>query len=143
MPSGALERRLAGYRQALRQADLAGEERIVRAASFSEAGGAEAAARLLSTHQPDAILALSDVVALGALSAVHRAGRRIPDDIAVLGYDDLPFAPFLEPALTTVRLPYASMGEDAIVWLAEAVRGRADGVLHRVYQPELVVRRSV
>jgi LacI family transcriptional regulator len=142
LPSGALERRLAGYREALRRAGLAGEERIVHATSFSEAGGAAAAADLLATQAPDAILALSDVVALGVLSAVHRAGRRIPDDIAVLGYDDLPFAPFLEPSLTTVRLPYASMGEDAIAGLADAVRGRADGMLHRVYQPELIVRRS-
>lgn len=96
------------------------------ASSFREAGGAEA----------------GRVCRHGALSALHRAGLRVPDDVVVVGYDDLPFAPYLVPALTPVRLPYAAMGEDAVSWLAEAVRGRVDGVLHQVYQPYLIIRDS-
>ncbi len=142
LPSRAVQRRLDGYRQALVEAGLGGQEQVVWAPTLSEAGGATATARLLATAHPDAIFALSDVLALGVLHAVHRAGLRVPKDIAVIGYDDLPFAPFLDPPLTTIRLPYEAMGRDAVRWLADAVRGRADALLHHVYEPELIVRDS-
>ncbi|MBI3974158.1 MAG: substrate-binding domain-containing protein, partial [Chloroflexi bacterium] len=73
----------------------------------------------------------------------RRAGLRVPHDVAVVGYDDLPFAAFLEPPLTTVRLPYDAMGRAAVAWLVAAVRGRADTRLRGVYQPKLVIRESV
>ncbi|HEX2185448.1 MAG TPA: substrate-binding domain-containing protein, partial [Chloroflexota bacterium] len=142
VPSRAVERRLEGVRMALAEAGLAGTERVEWVPELSEAGGAAGGAALLAAGRPDAILALSDVLALGVLSAVHRAGRRVPEDVAVAGYDDLPFAPYLEPPLTTVRLPYEAMGRAAVSWLIGAVRGRAASRLAERYQPELVVRES-
>jgi LacI family transcriptional regulator len=142
VPSRAVERRLEGLRMALAEAGLAGTERVEWVPELSEAGGAAGGAALLAAARPDAILALSDVIALGVLSAVHRTGRRVPEDVAVAGYDDLPFAPYLEPPLTTVRLPYEAMGRAAVSWLIGAVRGRAASRLAERYQPELVIRDS-
>ncbi len=144
VPSRAVERRLEGYRRALREAGLGEMERVVWAPELSEAGGAAAGAELLATRgqRPDAILALSDVLALGVLHAVRRAVLRVPEDVAVVGYDDLAFAPFLAPPLTTIRLPYDAMGRQAIDWLVAAVRGQADAPLRGLYRPELVVRES-
>jgi LacI family transcriptional regulator len=138
--SHAVSERLRGYRHALAEAAL--PERTVWAESLSEAGGAAAAARLLEGETPDAILALSDLVATGVRSTLYRAGLRVPDDVALAGYDDLPFAQYLTPPLTTVRLPYEEMGRAAVAWLVDAVRGRADSPLQRTYTPELVIRES-
>jgi DNA-binding LacI/PurR family transcriptional regulator len=142
VPSRAVQQRLQGYRQALAEAGLAGAEHVVWAGEIGEAGGSAAGTEALETGNPDAILVLSDVMALGVLHAIHRAGRRVPEDVAVVGYDDLSFAAFLEPPLTTTRLPYDDMGRAAVTWLVDAARGRAGGLLHAVYQPELVVRGS-
>lgn len=138
--SRAVSERVRAYREALADAGL--PERIFWAESLSEAGAAAAATRMLEQEPPDAIFALSDVLAIGVRSALGRSGLRVPEDVALVGYDDLPFAQFMTPALTTVRLPYEEMGQAAISWLVEAVRGRTDSPLQRVYMPQLVVRES-
>jgi LacI family transcriptional regulator len=140
--SSALEQRLHGYRNAIGAAGLGRGERIALAPRLDEEGGYETAERLLREDRPDAIFAVSDVLAMGALSAVQRAGLRVPDDVALVGYDDLPFARFLFPALTTMRQPYDSMGHAAVAWLVDAVRNRAERPLREVFQAELVVRSS-
>jgi len=135
--------RLRGYRQALADAGL--PEHIVWPDHLNETGGAEAAAQLPSAgarKRPDAILALSDLLAVGVRSALHRAGVRVPEDVALAGYDDLPFAQYMTPPLTTVRLPYEEMGRAAVAWLLDAVRGRATSPLQHVYDPKLVIRES-
>ncbi|MBR7826507.1 LacI family DNA-binding transcriptional regulator [Actinospica sp. MGRD01-02] len=89
-------------------------------ADFTREGGYEAAAKLLAAH-PDggltALIALNDLMAAGALAAARDAGRRVPEDLSVVGFDDLPFAADLSPALTTVRLPLRQMGERAMALL--------------------------
>lgn len=142
LPSRAVQQRLAGYRAAMADAGLAAQVRVTWAPALSEADGAAAAAALLEAERPDALFVLSDVLAIGVLHTLRRAGLRVPEDIAVVGYDDLPCAPFLAPPLTTVRLPYQEMGHAAVVWLLDAVRGRAAQPLHATYQSELILRES-
>ena len=140
--SRAVESRLQGYGRALAEAGLAPEGRVVWGAELSEAAGAAAAAGLLAERRPDGILALSDVVAAGVLHAVRRAGLRVPADVAVAGFDDLSFSPFLAPPLTTVRLPFDAMARAAVAWLVDAARGQSGEPLGRLYQPALIVRES-
>jgi DNA-binding LacI/PurR family transcriptional regulator len=140
--SAAVERRLRGYRRALAAAGLAETARVERGPELSEAAGAAVTARLLAGARPDAILAMSDVLAVGALHAVRAAGLRVPADVAVAGFDDLSFAPYLSPPLTSVRLPFEAMGAAAVAWLAAAVRGQASEPLRRRFPPELIVRES-
>ena len=141
-PSRAQRDRLEGYRQALADAGLAGAAHVELAVAPHPAAAVDAAARLLAERQPDAVFVLSDVLAVGVLHALRAAGRRIPEDVAVVGYDDFPYAPFLDPPVTSVRLPYAEMGAAAVRWLTAAVRAQAPGLLQETYRPELVVRAS-
>ena len=140
--SAAVEARLDGYRQTLR---AAGRDPgpILWVPDLSEHGGARAGTALLACPAGiDGVVVLSDVLAVGLLHTLWRAGRRVPEDVAVVGYDDLSFAPYLTPPLTSVRLPYDAMGRAAAAWLVSAARGRAESPLRRVFQPELVVRES-
>jgi len=95
--------RFAGYKQALGEHDLAQDPALVHTASFLPGSGRAAMERLLCLDQPPtAVFAASDVVAIGAMSAIHDAGRRIPDDVAIVGFDDIFLAAHVHPRLTTV-----------------------------------------
>ena len=84
-------------------------------ADFTREGGREAARRLLAEDDGiTALIALNDLMAAGVLAAAKEVGRRVPEDLSVIGFDDLPFAADLSPALTTVRLPLREMGERAM-----------------------------
>jgi LacI family transcriptional regulator len=83
----------------------------------------------------------SDVVALGAIGALREAGRRVPDDISIVGFDDIPLAAYFDPPLTTVRLPAFELGQAAGRALLERLADRA--IPHRTLLPtELIVRGS-
>jgi len=143
-PSRAQTARLDGYRRALAAAGLPTGP-VELAPTIDAAGGARAMRAVLEScagRDVDAVFALSDELAAGAMHALRELGRRIPDAVAIVGYDDLSYGVFLDPPLTTVRLPHAEMARAAVSWLVEAVPGRATAVLQRVHQPELVVRRS-
>ncbi|MEO3750079.1 LacI family DNA-binding transcriptional regulator [Streptomyces sp. B6B3] len=107
--------RLEGHRAALAEAGLAGDaERLTVHGRYDRASGYEGAVQLLS-REPDltAIVAANDTVALGVCAALRERGVRIPEDVSVTGFDDLPFAADAAPALTTVRLPLAEAGRIA------------------------------
>ena len=133
--------RLAGYQRALR--DRRGGRDLVRAGDFSRDSGEHAMARLL-TEAPelDAVFAASDLMAAGAVRALRRAGRRVPDDVAVVGFDDSEVARYTEPPLTSVRQPIDEMGREMVrLLLAQLDTGGA--VASPVILPtELVVRSS-
>ena len=136
----AAEDRLAGWRQAMRAVGLADD--AVEHGDFTEASG-ERAARALMTRHPDldGLVVASDLMAAGALRVLAATGRRVPDDIAVVGYDDLGVAERTSPPLTTVRQPVEEMAERATRLLLDRVDGRDGGHPVRLIIPPRLVRR--
>jgi LacI family transcriptional regulator len=106
--------RLLGVREALDEAGVALGPEAVEFAEFSHEGGRAATARLLERSRPTALIALSDVGAVGALAELRGRGLDVPGDISVVGFDDIPCAAQLAPALTTVRVPLERMGAEAV-----------------------------
>jgi DNA-binding LacI/PurR family transcriptional regulator len=135
--------RLDGYRDGLALAGLAGAGELVETGDFTEEGGAAAMARLLARpgRPVDAVFAASDLMAAGALRALRAAGRRVPDDVAVVGFEDSAVARYAQPPLTTVRQPIEEMGRQATRLLLAKVAGQAGG-MHLVLDVELIVRAS-
>ena len=103
---------MKGYRQALAQAGIACDEALVAQGDYTEDSGYYAAQRLLPA-EPTAIFAASDSMAIGAIKALTQAGRRVPEDISVGGYDDAPAATLVNPPLTTVQQLVIDLGKTA------------------------------
>ena len=120
--------RLAGVTDALAETGLTIGQIMLEQAEFSREGGRWATARLLVAHpageRPEAVLALSDVCAVGVLAELRERGIDVPGEIAVAGFDDIPLAADLAPALTTVRMPLLRMGAEAV---ALALRRQDEG----------------
>jgi DNA-binding LacI/PurR family transcriptional regulator len=135
--------RLEGWRDGLAGAGLAGAGDLVEPGDFTEEGGAAAMARLLERpgEPVDAVFAASDLMAAGALRALRAAGRRVPEDVAVVGFEDSAVARYAQPPLTTVRQPIEEMGRQATRLLLAQVAGEAGG-MHLILDTELVVRAS-
>jgi DNA-binding LacI/PurR family transcriptional regulator len=139
---GAGQDRLAGYRQALAAAGLPVDDGLVAEGDFSEASGV-AAMRSLLGRRPDvdAVFAANDLMAVGALRTLREAGRSVPADVAVVGFDDSPLSRVTEPPLSTVRQPVEEMGRRMAELLVRLItEGEAAGSL--VLPTELVVRAS-
>jgi LacI family transcriptional regulator len=116
--------RRAGYGQALGEAAFERNPQRELEADFTPAGGAEAACRLLQlSPYPDGIFAANDHLAVGLIHALQAAGRRVPDDVAVIGFDDIPVAQFLHPALSSVAVPAYELGAQAVQRLMRQMRG--------------------
>jgi LacI family transcriptional regulator len=112
---------------------------------FSEAGGQRAAAQLLAlpaAERPDAVFAANDIMAIGLLGTLVAAGLRVPDDIALAGFDDIPIARYVSPALTTIHVPIADLGIDALEALADRLESHETDTTTTVMPVRLVVRRS-
>ena len=139
MPAGI--DRLQGYREALAAAGL--EEGAVEDGNFTADGGAAAMRRILERgEQPDALFVASDLMARGALAVLGRAGIRVPDDIAIIGFDDSPVATSVSPQLTTMRQPSFAQGEQMAEVLLDLLAGRNPRHV-TMLDTELVVRDSV
>jgi len=111
---GAGQDRLAGYRAALSAAGLAADPALVVEGDFSEVSGLQAMRSLLACHADlDAVFAANDLMAIGALRALRDAGRRVPEAVAVVGFDDSPLSRVTEPPLSTVRQPLEGSGAEA------------------------------
>jgi LacI family transcriptional regulator len=130
-----------GYLAALRARGLVPDPAWMVEGDFTEAGGYLATQRLLPLA-PDAIFAASDVMAVGALRALREAGRRVPDQVALVGFDDLPFSARTDPPLTTVRQPIHRLGSMAVETLIDLFQGPDDRPRHIILPTELVVRSS-
>lgn len=135
--------RLRGYRSALAKY-LPGAETLELPGDFDEASGYEAGKLILAPAQrPDAVFAANDMMALGCLYAFNEAGVKVPADIALAGFDDIPLARFVHPTLTTMRVSIAELGGLALSRLLQAIE--ADGVADlapHTLAPELIVRES-
>jgi DNA-binding LacI/PurR family transcriptional regulator len=134
--------RLKGYRDALTEAGLTIDPTLEAIGDFTHAGGASAMARLLEAR-PDlnAVFAASDLMAVGALATLASAGRRVPADVAVVGYDDSPVATSTTPQLTSVRQPIESMGREVARLLLDGIETQ-DLVHRRVILTTELVRRA-
>jgi LacI family transcriptional regulator len=136
--------RLEGYCQALEAHQIAVDENLIVEGDYTEASGSIGAQRLLSAS-PTAIFAASDVMAIGALKAIREANLRVPEDVALVGFDDIPIAAAVEPALTTVHQPIEHMGSmaaDLLLNLLEHQPG-AQASANRIILPtRLAVRES-
>ena len=137
----AAQQRLQGYHEALSAAGIRHDDRLVAHAAFDAASGHRAMASLLAAGPLDAVFVASDVVAFGAFAAIREAGLRVPDDISLVGFDDIALAAFFDPPLTTVRLPAFDLGLAAGTALLDRIAGRP--VPDRTLLPtELIVRSS-
>lgn len=131
-----------GYELALQRAGIPLEASLVRMANnLDYDAGAQAAGGLMAlVEAPTAVFAVSDTLAIGAIKAFRRAGRRVPEDMAVLGFDDLPLSSVFEPALTTVSQPMRELGARAAEILLMRLAGQRPGSITLPHQ--LVVRDS-
>ena len=115
--------RLAGYRQALQEYGIAAQPEWIVSGNFDESSGYASAQQLLALpHPPQAIFAANDQMAIGALAAARTAGYSIPDDLAIVGFDDIPSAQYLQPPLTTVSLAIFDQGVKAMQQLLECIK---------------------
>jgi len=141
MPS---RRKLAAFTELASRADTTappGGTAPVEHALFSLEGGQAATTRLLR-HGVTGVICGSDVLALGAIRAVRRAGLSVPGDVSVVGFDDSAFMNCTDPPLTTVRQPIESMGKAAVALLVNQIENVAVYPEELLFEPELVVRGS-
>lgn len=127
-----------GYLQAVSEAGL---EPSIVAGDFTEEAGARAASRIVASDWADAIFCANDMMALGCLNGLRSAGRIVPDDIALAGFDDIPIARYVSPPLTTAAVPIAEIGRTALECCADLIAGRQPQA-NLMFEPELIVRAS-
>lgn len=135
-------RKVQGFRDSMRTLLGRGDvEELIERTMFSVEGGDTAAARLIE-RGCTAVVCGSDLMALGAVRAARRSGRRVPEDFSVVGYDDSPLIAFTDPPLTTVRQSVQAMAEAAVRALLDEIAGERAQRAEYVFRPELVVRGS-
>jgi len=135
-----LDRR-QGYGEALARRGRVLKDELVVESDFSETGGYQACRQLLAVGV-DAIFAASDKMAFGALRALHEAGRGVPEDVAVVGFDDLETAAISHPPLTTVRQPIRETGAMAVEILLDIVENGREPARQSILSTQLVIRKS-
>lgn len=135
--------RLAGYQQALEAAGIPYDETLVEFGDFSPHSGVKSMDRLLQlSPRPTAVFAASDTVALGALQAIRVRGLRVPDDVALVGFDDVPLSELVDPPLTTIRLPAYGLGWGAADLLIRAINQEVIRQRSVLLESTLIVRQS-
>ena len=135
--------RIDGYRAALESAGVAVDPALIREGDFHHSGGYRAARELFELLEPPtAIFAGSDEQAFGVAEAARVTGRHIPEDLSIVGFDDLPISRWVSPALTTVRQPLAEMGRTAAAMLLTMIESREPSGRQVELATELVVRSS-
>jgi LacI family transcriptional regulator len=133
--------RLTGYLAALRDRGLVSDPSLIAEGDFTEAGGYRGMQQLLACR-PDAIFAASDIMAIGAMRALREASLRVPEDVAVVGFDDLPQSIHSDPPLTTVRQPIYRLGSTTVDTLLDLIEYPDSSPRRIVLPTELVVRAS-
>jgi len=141
MPS---EQRIEGWRMALAEGGAApNADALLWRGGFTSQGGYEAMHAILRTEQaPSAVFVCNDLMAIGALRAAHESGVHVPDDLSIVGFDDIELSAYTSPPLTTVAQPKERIGALAVDMLLERVGGKRRDARKVVLQPELRVRAS-
>lgn len=136
--------RRAGYRQALSEAGLPVEKQPAAVGDYSGQSGFENMSRWIEEglEGTTAVFCASDTMAMGALLALHQAGLAVPEDLAVVGFDNLPFSKYTTPPLTTVHQPIGEKGRRAADLLLDQIEGQVPACRHLMLDAELVVRGS-
>lgn len=134
--------RLRAFKSAMRQSGLPLQLDWIVQGDFTMESGYVAVEKILAKEEhPTAIFAANDLMAIGAMNAVQQRGLRVPRDISVVGFDDIPSAVYMKPRLTTIRVPMYPLGQAAMVQLIQFHKGRRPQAAH-VLDFELVVRES-
>jgi LacI family transcriptional regulator len=139
--SAATIDRLEGYKQALKTAGREIDESLITEGEFTESGGYTAMQQLIP-FRPDAVFAASDSMAVGAMSACLDAGLKIPEDVAFVGFDDVPIANLTKVKLTTIRQPIMQFGIKAVELLIDVITNGKKPARRITLETELVIRES-
>ena len=135
--------RALGYRDALKKANIPFRESLVRYADFDPSSGYEAMQSLLDAGEKfSAVFVASDNVAMGAKSALQKANLAVPEDISMLGFDNIPWAAYASPPLTTIKVPAQKMASEACSLLLDLIKGEKPEQQDVVLDAELIVRQS-
>jgi len=135
--------RMIGYQRALAEHGLEFNPSIVRNCPPSVNGGKEAATQLIQEHpEITAMFCFNDLVAIGVLQCSAQIDRKIPDNLAIIGYDDIPMASWVSPALTTCKVNFEAMGKAAMQLLIDHIEECADDCNNLVLEPQLIIRHS-
>lgn len=135
--------RLQAYRLALQDAGISENPNLIAFGEHRRDGGKSAMQRILNSRTDfTAVIASNDLSCLGAIECLQEAGRFIPDDVAVIGFDDILDARSLSPSLTTIRHPTFSLGYQSVLTLLDHIHGRADRAARVVVPPRLIIRQS-
>jgi LacI family transcriptional regulator len=145
-PRGSIsgQRRKTGYRQGFEFNNLPYNNQLITTCKPNIEGGYEAAKILLTTYEDvTAIVAYNDMVAFGVYKACDELRKKIPEEIAIIGFDDIPLASVIKPSLTTLRIDKRDLGKDAMRTLIALINGEKDIVHERIIEPTLILRDSV
>lgn len=135
--------RLAGYTEELAAWEVVPDPALIRQGDWQVQSGYVAAQELFWVDErPTAVFAANDLMALGVIYAAQEAGLRVPEDLAIVGYDDRDFAGFVRPALTTVQMPCEQMGHVAAESLLRLIRGEIEVLEPTLIAGDLIVRQS-
>ncbi|HSM71662.1 MAG TPA: LacI family DNA-binding transcriptional regulator [Anaerolineales bacterium] len=140
----ATPERIGGYKNALSRHDISVNEELIRYADFDPQSGYECMNSLLRSGESfTAVFIASDNVAIGAKAALREANLHIPEDISIIGFDDIPWAQYSDPPLTTVRLPAESLAQSACTLLLDLINNRDDLLQDQlILDTELIIRKS-
>ena len=136
--------RIMGYRKALSENHIPMQDILILSGNYNEAGGYQGMKELLNlVPRPNAVFAANDLMAMGALIAIAEAGLRVPEDIAMVGFDDIPAARLVNPPLTTVTQFQDQIGRRATQMLFDRINGQAPKEMQVIEMPyQLIIRQS-
>jgi len=135
--------RVLGYKDALNSAGITPNDELIRYADFDPKSGHDQMLSLLSSSQKfTAVFVASDNVAMGACAALREAGIKLPEDVSILGFDDIPWAEYFDPPLTTIRLNAQELARRACYVLIDLVNGKDIAQKRQILDTELVIRKS-
>ncbi|CDZ23951.1 LacI family transcriptional regulator [[Clostridium] cellulosi] len=134
--------RLSGYKAALEESGIDVDPNLIVKGDFMREGGYNATKKLLSQSSPTAIFYGNDAMAIGGLKALNEMGVNVPDDISIVGFDDIEVASYISPSLTTIRLPLDAMSDKAINLLINSIETDTDYCANYVMPVKLIERNS-